>query len=218
MSDRYQVSLAFEGELSSDLRADLFAWLKDRCQRVDGSSPMRNVEVSLDGPGLSCGIQYDATGRTATSLPQLTCTVGDHHFFPREGESDREAVDRIDTLYTFVREIYEACVERDATPLYVYGVSPVEFDRATDPDHPNGITGERLLSAELPGIWWCQVLPPRMARRYCPDDLQSIPAFRVERVSDGGVLLVVYHAVTVEGAREHSPKTVAEELGVDWTF
>lgn len=218
MSDRYEVHFTFEDELSSELRGHLVEWMEQTYQHVDGSPSVRNLEVSLDAPGLSCHIQYDGVDEAAVDLPELRCTVEDHHFYPRADESDEEAIDRIGSLYTFLRALYEACAERGATPLYVYGPSPVEVDRATDPNHPNRITRERILAGELPGIWWCQVLPPRLAGQFESDDLLSVPAFRVEELPDGGAFIVVHHAVTTEGTRDHSPKTVAEHLGVDGEF
>jgi len=243
MSDRYEIYFAFESPWSSDDLGRLVQRLSDhdrlthpvedqpaadsdqtpRSDPVDQYvsellSESRYVGISLDAPGLACSLIYTDAETGPLDLPQLNLSVQDHHFFRQDGEDDQAAVERIDALYTFLADFYERLVDLGRTPLYVYGLEPIEYEKATDPEHVNGITAERLRSGEIPGIYWCQIFPPRFVNQFDADELCSIPAFRSEQLSDGAVLLVVTHAMNTEALppEEHAPNVVSERLGVDW--
>jgi hypothetical protein len=243
MSDRYEIYYTLEsGWTSSELEA-LIERLRDRerlthplapgaSTQSDETAPSDPVDryvaelasetgyvgISLDAPGLDCSLIYTEAESGAFDFPHFNVSVQDHHFFRLDGEDDRDAVERIDTLYTFLAAFYDDLVALGRTPLSVHGLEPIEYDKAVDPDHGNGITAERIRSGELPGIYWCQILPPRLVERIGADELLSVPAFRSERLSDGAVLLVVTHAMNTETLppENHAPNVVSERLGLEW--
>ncbi|QLH80478.1 hypothetical protein [Halosimplex pelagicum] len=243
MSDRYEIYFAFESPWSSSDLQGLVERLSGREQLthpVDSQTTTESdqtphsdptdryvselasdsgyIGISLGAPGLACSLIYTDSENGPLDLPQLNISVQDHHFFPQEGETDQDAIERIDTLYTFLADLYEVLVALDRAPVYVYGLQPIEYDKATNPDHVNGITAEQLRSGEILGIYWCQIFPPRLVEQLGAEQLLSVPAFRSEQLSDGGILLVVTHAMNTQALppEDHAPNVVSEKLGIDW--
>lgn len=73
--------------------------------------------------------------------------------------------------------------------VYTYGFASYEQNPLADPDlHPDQ---ESLRDGEVPDLHWLNVFPPSIVERFGRDVLLDAPAYRVEELADGSVLLVV---------------------------
>jgi len=100
------------------------------------------------------------------------------------------ASEHTDTLVSLVAATYEALVDGGCPVSCVYGFGPTEVQMLL-----NGaveIPDEQLAGSGVEALFWLQILPPARVSAVGRDRLLSSPAWRVEELSDGGVLLVVY--------------------------
>lgn len=241
MTDRYEVYYLFDDDwIESDIR--------DLVQHLDGdydlsvpdesampdtkehdetteadirrtlNSDTGYLEVSLPGRGLSSSLRFNTDSMAVPDLPHLKLTLRDVHFYPRDDESDADAVERTDEVYSFIADLYQYFLNTDRVPLYVYGLAPVEIEKAADPNHRLHVDLESVRDATVPGLYWCQILSAAMVADLGADRVLSAPAYRTERFEDGAILLVARHGVTTDGEPEFSESEIADHLDIPYEW
>lgn len=123
-----------------------------------------------------------------------------------------EAAARIDEVYDLLADLYEFFIGIGRSPLYVYGLTGEDERRIDDSGYSVSLDADAIEGDELPGIYWCQIIPPAIVDTVGEEQLLSAPGHRVERLSDGAVMLVL-HRYPVSDTDE---VTVADHLGVPY--
>lgn len=213
MIDSYNIYYVFREEITDDDLESIVSFLTEVCsvQR----QPDGDVEAFVDELRKPTGYLTLEYGRTtfgftlgtdddaAVDLPTIHLWIDETYILPLDDESDEETLHRVDRLYNFLGELYEAFVATGSTPLYVYGLNFAEWDIASDPDHTNFVSAERLLDRQVPGIYWFQIFPPGVVEELGPDRVRSCPAFRLKQLDDGAVLLAGNQGVIVSEIEDY---------------
>jgi len=89
-------------------------------------------------------------------------------------------------------EVYEALVDDAHSIEYVYGPGPTEThmystEKIEDPETHQPSNGV------VDTLMWLQILPPKCVSEIGREEVLSAPAWRVEELSDGSVLLVAHN-------------------------
>lgn len=202
MIDSYQVQYVFE-RFDDAIRREIVEYVVETCETLRPSDgDVEAVLDSLSGPG-SVRLRYagtvfdfwlDEDGQEYMGLPIATVSIGERWILPAEDDSDEAAVARMNEFYTFLDDLYEQFVASGETPLYVYGLNYADYDKANDPEHVNHVSEDRLLAREITGIFW-------------------FPAFRIEQIEDGGVLLAGNEGVLVSEGEDYM-EAAADHLDV----
>lgn len=125
-------------------------------------------------------------------LPHLAVDLREQYFAP--GRADEEDVpEYVGDFADFVARCYQQARAVGHQPLYVLGADPNQLSALFgEKPEPVATSREGILEGDLEQLYWLQVFPPRMVERVRRDALLSAPAWRVEELSDGAVLLVAY--------------------------
>lgn len=223
MSDSYDVYYVFEDDLEAADVEQLVGFLNTEYDIYwpKGGSVEAYVDELTEGIGF-IRVAVGDTGLTLFApedvekpidLPFVKLKIKEQFITPQEGEADADAVARMNEVYTFFGELYEEFVAVGRPPVYVVGVNFAEHRVIDDPDHVRYVSKEQVLDHEVPGMYWFQILPPAMVENLGEERAQSSPAFRLEELSDGGVLLAGTPGVLVSD-RENYIEEAAEHLGV----
>lgn len=239
MGDRFRTFFVFERPWEDGALEDFVGFLSDEFTvtvppgfeygesvRAESeiTSPSHYVEELTSGYG-SIDVELDRGIRTgllltrdpeqsavALDYPGFHFSISDNQFFRQANETDEEAAERIDELYELFTAVYQYCTDRDRTPLYVYGLSGEDQRRIGHPDYDVDVSGDRIKDRKMPGVYWCQIVPPAIVEAVGKDTLLAVPVYRVEELDDGGILIVLHH-YPVEETEE---KEVADYLGVPY--
>jgi hypothetical protein len=154
---------------------------------------MATMIVSLrDGLASVYAHKYASTG--TPHLPHLRLDVGDRRFAHLDEEPEPTVVkDTID----LVAEIYLATEER---PAFVYGMAkkmPGVVKELGSYPIPASQVGEDV--SEIQFVSWLSIFPPSLVDMYGRERLLSAPAWHVEELDDGSILLVGWKDPTEVG-------------------
>lgn len=222
MTERYNVNFVFEEGFDRSRTEETVQFLDSTAEILHPEEGDVDTYVDrLDNDGRPILVEYRGTqfrfridnDHELLDLPVAALSIGEQFVLPRDGESDGEAVERMDAFHAFLGELYGQFVDSGFDPLYVYGLDFAESEFARDPDHVNHVSRERILDREVPGIYWFQIFPPDVVERLGEDRTRTCPAFRLEELSDGAVLLVGYQGVIVPEHDEYRD-SAAEHLGI----
>jgi len=165
------------GPLAQDIRGSLLL--------SDSEEP---ITVTIGGLDYDLGVGSPALGNFDDEQTVWIRVFGTHFQAPTAGAE--AARDNTSALISLVTAIYETLVEQDYPVSYVYGFGPTEvqmlLDGAVD------VPAAQLAGSSVEALFWLQILPPSRVSVLGEDRLLSAPAWRVEQVSDDGILLVVY--------------------------
>ena len=165
---------------------------------------MATMIVSLrDGLASVYAHKYASIG--TPHLPHLRLDVGDRRFAHLDQEADPTVVkDTID----LVAEIYLATEER---PAFVYGMAKKMPEVLSDlDDYPVDASQRGQAVTEINFLTWLSIFPPPLVDTYGRERLLSAPAWHVEELDDGSILLVEWADPTVIRDNE-----VQQHLGFD---
>ena len=157
---------------------------------IDGFGSL-SIEV---GDGIDCALQHDVPSEENTAAldyPNILLSVPRSHLRAGPDEDESAAADRIDGLYDFFAGLYAFLREAGRKPRYVYGLTGEDERRIATPEYAVTLNRDRIENDELPGVYWFQIVPPAIVVSVGEETLLSAPAYRVERLSDGSVLLVL---------------------------
>jgi len=124
----------------------------------------------------------------------------------RDSSGQAEA---IETLVRIVRVGYEATDQR---PIAVYVESAPHSYYIGEAECPP-FTAESLAHDGYHHLSWLTVFTPPMVERYGRETLLSAPAWKVEKLDDGGVL-IVSHGNVAEW--QEDGRAVANHIGLPW--
>lgn len=229
MGDLHRLFYAFAEPWDEDRVRDLVAFL-DREYAVeapgaeDGADLDHCVERLTAGKsvtvpvttGIEPSLRYDVDADrdpVVWDCPNLALQVSDSRFLsPLPDEPDGQ----VEAFYEFLVGLYEQFVSAGRTVRYVYGLTGEDEYRIATPQFDVALDRERLAAGELPGVVWCQVVPPELVDTVGEERLLSAPVHRAERLADGAVFLVLHDFPGAEGIVEVPP--VAEHLGVPYSL
>lgn len=215
LNDRYTVSLptGFEDVESVRPKSEITQPIHYVDELMSGYG---SIDLLLDG-GITCTLFLNRNpeqSAVAVDYPGLFITIPDRYFYKLDDESDAEAVDRIDELYELFTDIYEYLVSSDRPPFYVYGLTGEDERRIAHPDYTVDISRNKIENREMPGVYWCQIIPPDIVAKVGEDTLLSTSVYKTERLNDGAVLLVLHqYPYPINDVQEEE---VAEHLGVPY--
>lgn len=173
-----------------------------------------SIDIELPS-GMNCGLLCDvptAEDATAPDGPNLLVTVPEVHLRVTNGEEDAVVSDRVDELYDFLVAFYQFLCDSGHDPRYVYGLTGEDERRVADPDYSLALDLDRVERDQLPGVYWCQIVPPHIVAAVGVETLLTAPMYTAERLSDGSVFLAL-HGYPDEIADEQA---VADHLGVPY--
>lgn len=226
MSDTYSVYYSFGGEPTRETLAHVLERLEQEYlvgpeAVIDSQSvvelvtdPLESLQVGFDDIAVSLLIESEPD--PVDGCPSIIARIQDHVFDVFAEESDKEAIERVDRLYTLLGDIYEGFVVAGVTPLYVPGFAPTETGAAADPDNARYFDRTEVEANELPGIYWFQIVPPAIADAFGRRRFLDAPCFRSEALADGAVLLAVNQGVRTDDPFEYGTESVSTALGVPW--
>lgn len=142
-------------------------------------------------------------------MPTLALRVDDVYFRYNELNEKDDILAHSGQLVEFVAGLYEHLVDEARRPHYVYGFGPADVEVLTDPNLDESISKDGVLDHRLEFVGWLQILPPAMLSDADEDAVLSTPAWRVERLSDGGLLVVTERTPTMIEANYHLHKIEA---------
>lgn len=221
MIDSYNAQYVFQDTFDSgDLRA-VVNYLSKRCELLRPSDGVTDEYVAeLDSKLGSVRLRYEGTvfdfrlgkePELLEGLPLAIVSVPERWILTSEDDSESAAIDRMNAFYDFLGEIYEQFLDLGREPLYVFGTDFAEYEDVTDPEHSDFVSRDRILDREVPGVYWFQIYPPEHVEAIGRERLQSCPAYRLEELSDGAILLAGTQGVHVSNQEEYRI-TAAEHL------
>lgn len=175
-----------------------------------GRSLMVSVTTAIE-PSLRCDIDPEGSP-VVWDCPDLALQLPDSRFLTRPDEQSGQ----IDAFYDFLADLYEQFVSSGRSVLYVYGLMGWDEHRIATPEVDVALDRERLHAGALPGVVWCQIVPPETVDSVGKDRLLSAPVHRAEQLADGAVFLVLHDFPGTDGIVETPP--VAEHLGVPYSL
>lgn len=239
MSDSHRLYVALRDPLTEAQLADVVGFLAETYDVVfpeafdevasvrsaaEITRPAHYVAELVDGCGwievplsrdARVRLRYSVAGEEATGIlrdPGLSLSIADRYFYALDGESEAEAVARVDELYELLVDLYEFIVAADRPPVYAYGLTGEDELRLSDPEFGVALDRARIDDDRMPGLFWSQIVPPDVVRTVGEDRLLYALVYRAETLSDGAVLLVL-HRYPVEEIHE---EPVADHLGVPY--
>lgn len=118
------------------------------------------------------------------------------HFESMEFEEDpytpAEVSEHVEDALELVARVYGASLDAGHRPVYVAGGDPTHVDHVRRQSGFLRTTREGVLAGEMEELYWLQILPPATVETVGREKLESAPAYRVEELPDGAVLLVAY--------------------------
>ena len=127
------------------------------------------------------------------------------------GESDGDhSTEYTDSLESFMNVVITGYEATDARPLAVYGESPLHRYRIGEAAQPP-FTAESIAHGEYHHLSWLTIFTPPMVERYGRETLLSAPAWKVEELDDGAILVVCHDDVVNWDA---DCRAVAEHIGL----
>lgn len=112
--------------------------------------------------------------------------------FQERHHSDDEIRDHVDDVVSLVIDLYEAANESGQQPKYVVGGNPTETEHIRTGHDRIRTTEDGVEAGRVEELYWLQIFTPEMVDFLGEDVIQSAPAWRIETLDDGAVLLVSY--------------------------
>lgn len=227
MTESVHVICFFDGTSPELPVQDVLSFCLDRATPLSGEQPVGARDIASrvleDGQSVSFGYEDiafnlragDRDGDLVPALPALSLRLDDIYFRPRQGvNTEEDVLAHSAQLADLVVGLYEHLAREGHPPKFVCGLGPGDVEVLGNPAFPEELTEVGVLADRYEFVSWLQILPPAMADTFDEDRLLSAPASRVERLTDGAVLLVVDTSPTmIESA--YDPDAVAEHLGIE---
>jgi hypothetical protein len=182
---------------------------KSRAELEVDSLPPASGEKALMMVSLGAGharvyaCKYASIG--TPELPHIRLDVGDRRFARLDEDEETTVVE--DTI-DLVAEIYLATETR---PAFVYGMAKKMPGVLSDlDDYPVDASQRGQAVTEINFLTWLSIFPPPLVDTYGREELLSAPAWHVEELDDGSILLVEWADPTVIRDNE-----VQQHLGFD---
>jgi len=134
----------------------------------------------------------DKTPEGLPALPHLDVDLREQYYVP--GRVDPDAVEtHVDDYADLVARLHERARGVGHEPLYALGADPNQLAALFgDGPGPVATTRDGVLDGRLEQLYWLQVLPPAMVEEVGRNALLDAPAWRVDELPSGAVLLVAY--------------------------
>lgn len=201
MSDAIEVYLLYPKSVSKQDKFEIFEQLYSRGDlRCDTS--LGEIENRLCGDkalnyvnliygDLHASIQFD---RSVESLPDesLMLLHLEEKSFRTRHYSEDEIAGHIDDLLALVTAIYEMSLSHDLPPAYVIGANTTETEHLRTGHERIRTTESGVREAEIEELYWLQIWPPEFVRSIGKQSILEAPAWKVEELSDGAIVLVAY--------------------------
>lgn len=139
------------------------AWIRRRNYRVNARFK------TYDG---------EETPSVAPSLPNIVVVVG-------STDIDTGTIDP-DVLLGLVEDLYESA---GSAPLYVYVLNHGQA-AATEAGEMLPVTEETILEDRINDVSWAMLFPPRLVEAYGEEFLRDAPAWRMDTLEDGSLLMI----------------------------
>jgi hypothetical protein len=137
---------------------------------------------------------HTSSSMGAPNLPHLRLKIGYRRF---DQPDEEEMVVRVDDAVDLIKKVYLATEER---PAFVYGMSknmPGVVKELGSYPIPASQAGEDV--SEIQFVSWLSIFPPSLVDMYGRERLLSAPAWHVEELDDGSILLVGWKDPTEVG-------------------
>lgn len=196
MSESVFVEFLYESS-DADRLGDIWSHFDARSADDDRIDPGERSEslLNLTYGSVSCLVESfsDASGEARWAVPDVPhVEVSIDELLFREAAESEAAPSletRLDDAVELVTELYLATDDRVRVG---YGVPAYHVEAILDGLVGLPATGESLTEDAIEYASWLTVFPPELVESYGRDTLLSAPAWRVEELPDGGVLLVAY--------------------------
>lgn len=202
MSETSRTFLCFEPGFDARATRDVLSAWTD----VDGfetHTDLDDVETDLDA-GYATSLVGRFRSITATvlandktpdglpALPHLDVDLHEQYYAP--GRVDADAIEtHVDDYADLVVRLYERAHAVGHEPRYVVGTDPNQLAALFGtPSKPVDTTHDGVLDDRVEQLYWLQVVPESMVETVGRDALLDAPAWRVDELETGGVLLVAY--------------------------
>lgn len=126
---------------------------------------------------------------TFTDVPTIECQIYDGYFKSKTVEADQAATNR-EQLVTIIRALYLHLINKNKLVTYVCGLGPAEVQTFLDTDV--SISEAQFRGEDIERLFWLQILSPTVVSRLGIKRLREAPAWHVEELTDGAVLLIVF--------------------------
>lgn len=168
------------------------------------------LRLSFADGGSSVFVQLEANGLDVDdrshAIPDVP-TSEMHVSVDQLQRGDQET--QVQTLLELVKELYG--VTRDHT-AFVYGLDPYHVEALADTRAPP-VSTDGLEAARLDDVSWLLLFPPAFAHAVGRERLDAAPAWRVEELDTGAVLLVAVEDPTDPNGVDYS--ALRNYFGVD---
>lgn len=144
---------------------------------------------------------------TVPDLPHIEIRYDREPFNDAVGD-DRQLEAIADDLINLVTYIYTVS---DLRPEFVYGVTGLHQTLLAGNEVPLPVTAESLAENRIGYATWLMLFPPAMVETYGRETLLEAPAWHVEELDDGGILLVSTPNPTYPG----ETAAIDDHLGID---
>jgi hypothetical protein len=135
--------------------------------------------------------------------------------FEREEIQSRspEYIERVNELVEMVKVSYEALSTK---PDVVYGLPRVNCRSMAEGDYPLPATAATLSEDRINYVPWLMIFPPGLVDTYGKEFLLDSPAWQVEELPDGSVLLVAFEDLV--DCRDRDTWVINDRLGLEDPF
>lgn len=198
--ERAETCFLFDQDVDLEALVAVIRSVADRDDIELGKHPDRFASAIQTGEALSTSIKRGATSARLTvghdpperlpELPGLTLSLDETYFRP--GADEAETTAHVGDYVDCVRRCYEAAGDAGHTPVYVVGADPNQLGALLGDYGTVKTTLGGVFDGEVQQLYWLQVLSPDAVERLGRDQVLSTPAWRVESLNDGAVLIVAY--------------------------
>lgn len=211
-----------DGGVSAVLVSDTFEFIGERAEIVAPSATTEDVEsnrlldaeITFDLHGVEYHLSFDSPALPHfDDVPTIEVQVYGTHFQERYAGAP-DAREHTDRLIDLLRDTYLWLHDRGHEIRCVHAFGPSDVASLLD----GGVTvPETQVTGEtFDAVYWLHVLPPHLVERVGADRLHETPAWLVEGLADGSVLLVVDNRPDRGGSEGTDLfSDVVEHLGID---